>query len=263
MSSSKKKNVGMKKADIDFYRMTGVFAIVCLFIVLVLRMESTITARHSTGNNITYNFYKLCHNPVFIGFCALVALGAIIWFAVNKVKKHNESMRIFRSSDAVILVAYFAVFWLCFGVYANSLNHMFFIAFTIISSVLFYISRLYKADFIFYSTLNALFAFILYFISDKFSIPLTIFKVALIVFSIIAIILFSVKNKSHFKTSKHNKLFLYIPSYISLVFFAVFLFLRAFTYQSVNPMTVNAMLVIMLIQYLICAIIYTLRLIRE
>ena len=35
----------LKKADIDFYKMTGVFAIACIFVLLVLKMESTLVAR--------------------------------------------------------------------------------------------------------------------------------------------------------------------------------------------------------------------------
>ena len=54
-----------------------------------------------------------------------------------------------------------------------------------------------------------------------------------------------------------------IPSYVSLIIFAVFLFLRVYTYQSVHALTVNAMLVILLVQYLIAGIVYTIRLIRE
>ena len=198
-----------------------------------------------------------------MGIAAIVAVGAFVWFALYRTKKVNESMSLFRSYDAVALVVYCAIFYLCFGLHINSLNHTFFIAFTIIASVLFYISRLYKSDFIFYSTLNALFAFVLYFIADKISVQMTIVKIVLIALSVLAIVIFSKKNKSHFKSSKHNKALFYIPSYVSLVLFVTFLFIRAFTYQSIHVLTVNAMLVIMLVQYLISAIVYTIRLIRE
>ncbi len=258
MASKNKKNVQLKKADIDFYRMTGVFAIACVFIVLVLRMNSTMTSYHSTGNNITYNFYQLCRNPIFAVFAGLVAAACVVWFVLSRIQKKDESMKLFKSSDALVLIGYFAVFWLSFGVRMNSQNHMFFIAFTIIASVLYYISRLYKSDFIFYSALNAFFAFVIYFTADKAQIGYTALKIALIVLSVAAIMLFPKKNKSHFKNSKHNKALFYIPSYVSLILFVVFLFIREFTF-----MTVNAMLVIMLVQYIIAGIVYTIRLIRE
>lgn len=261
--ASKSKNVQLKKADIDFYRMSGVFAIACVFIFYVLKMSSTMTNYHSTGKNLTYNFYQLCRNPIFIIFAVAVALAAAVWFAICKIKGKNESMKLFRSSDAIVLVGYFAVFTLCFGVHVNSLNHTFFIAFTIIASILYYISRLYKADFTFYSCLNAFFAFAIFFIADKAGTTYTIVKIALVVLSAIAIFVFWNKNKSHFKNSKHNKMLFCIPSYVSLIIFAVFLFLRVYTYQSVHALTVNAMLVILLVQYLIAGIVYTIRLIRE
>ena len=258
MASKSKKNVQMKKSDIDFYRMTGVFAIACVFIFLVLRMSATMTFYHSTGNNLTYNFYQLCRNPVFAVFAVLVALAGVAWFAFCRIQKKNESMKLFRSYDALALIGYLAVFWLCFGIKENSLEHMFFIAFTIIASVLFYISRFYKSDFIFYSVLNVFFAFVIYFTADKAENSYTVLKIALIVLSVAAIMLFPKKNKSHFKNSKHNKALFYIPSYVSLILFVVFLFIRAFTF-----FTANAMLVIMLIQYIIAGIVYTIRLIRE
>ena len=261
--ASKNKNVQLRKADIDFYRMSGVFAIACVFIFYVLKMSATMTNYHSTGKNLTYNFYQLCRNPIFIIFAAAVAIGAIVWFAISRIKGKDESMKLFRSSDAVVLVGYLAVFALCFGVHVNSLNHSFFIAFTIIASILFYISRLYKADFTFYSCLNAFFAFAIYFIADKAGTSYTITKIALVILSAAAILVFWKKNKSHFKNSKHNKMLFCIPSYISLIIFAAFLFLRAYTYQSIHALTVNAMLVILLVQYLIAGIVYTIRLIRE
>ncbi len=258
MASKNKKNVQLKKADIDFYRMTGVFAIACVFIVLVLKMNSTMVLYHSTGNNMTYNFYMLCKNPVFAVFAGLVAAAGIAWFVLSRIQKKDESMKLIRSSDALVLIGYLAVFWLSFGVRINSQNHMFFIAFTIIASVLYYISRLYKSDFLFYSTLNALFALVLYFTADKAGTGYTVFKAVLIALSVAAIMLFPKKNKSHFKNSKHNKALFYIPSYVSLLMFVVFLFIREFTF-----ITVNAILVIMLVQYIIASIVYTIRLIRE
>ena len=259
-SNSKNSKTALKKSDVDFYKMSGVFALACFFIILVLKMNSSVLERHASGKNLTYNFYMLCRNPFFIALSAAVAIAGIAWFIYCRVKKTDESLRIFSSFDAAALVVYAAVFWLCFGLELNSARHMFFVAFTVIISVLYFISKLYKADFLFYSVLNAFFAMILYFFAENASPVAYAVKIISIAAAVVACVLFR-KKFSSVKKGKRGMLF--APAYISLAIGAVFLFWRMFTINSPLFLTVNAMLIILFVQYLVAAIIYTIKLIRE
>ena len=268
MSSKKNKNLNVKstlsKSDIDFYKMCGVFAIACIFIILTLKMSSTLLLRHASGQNLTYNFYTLCRNPLFLSVSAIVAAAGIIWFAVCRVKNISEKARLFSSYDALALVIYLAVFYASFGIELNSSRHMFFIAFTIISAVIFYISKIYKPDFVFYSVMNAFFALTVYMFADKVEPAITILKVVFIVAAVIICVLFSKKYSVRTKSAKKSKRSpLFVPVYISLVIWAPFMFWRMFTINSPLFLTVNAMLIVLLVLYIVSAIIYTVRLIRE
>ena len=130
MSSFKKKrNDGyvVKKSDIEFYKMTGVFAVACVFILLVLKMKDTGLERISSGRNLTYNFYSLCHTPLFVVFAVLALAAAVLWFAFSVKKKVDETYRVFSSRSCLALVLYLLFFCVCFGLEFQSSLHSFFI----------------------------------------------------------------------------------------------------------------------------------------
>ena len=267
------KQYKLSKSDVDFYKMCGVFAAACIFIVLTLKMNATTLLRHATGQNMTYNFYMLCRNPLFMIPVGIVAAAGIIWFIICRVKKVNESMKIFSSTDALGLICYIAVFFLCFGVELNSSRHTFFLVFTIIVSLIYYISKLYNFDFLFYSVMNALFALTLYFTAMRAEPAIVAFKIAsIIVFAAVCILVPMKLSNAKVRKGKHRRGYLFIPVYVSLVIWAALMFWRTFVaantpgifaINSPAYLTPNAMLVILLVQYIIAAIIYTLRLIRE
>ncbi len=262
MAKQKSKKVALKKSDIDFYKMTGVFGIACVFIVLTLKMQSTMVFPMASGKNLTFNIFSLFQSPVFLGICAVLAMTVVCWFFLSRTRKIKESQRLFSSYDALFLTLYLAVFYVCFGLKSGSTQHTFFLSFTIIASLLFYIFKLYKFDFFFFSIMNALFAFAIHFLADYFSTPAQIGAKCMVILAgaaISAVVI--VKTKAKLKNSKRT--FLFFPVFISLVFFAAFMFWKMFTMNSELFLTKKAMLVIMLIQYLIAAIVYTIRLIRE
>lgn len=261
-TKQKSKKVTLKKSDIDFYKMSGVFGIACVFIVLTLKMQSTMIYPMASGKNLTANIFSLFQSPVFLGVCAILAMTVLCWFFLSRTRKIKESQRIFSSYDALFLTLYLAVFYVCFGLKSGSTQHTFFLSFTIIASLLFYIFKLYRFDFFFFSLMNALFAVAIHFFADLVSTPAQIgVKIALILLGAATSIIVIAKTKAKIKTSKNS--FLFFPVFISLVFFAAFMFWKMFTINTDLFLTRKAMLVIMLIQYLIAAIVYTIRLIRE
>lgn len=263
MSNTEKKNkASLSKSDIDFYKMSGVFAIACIFVVITLRMSNTITLRHSTGANLTYNFYSLCHNPFFIALAAIIGLGSVAWYVYSRAKKIDESSKVFSSTDCLALVIYLAVFCASFGIEINSTRHMFFIIFTIAVSVIYFISKIFHIDFFFYTVMNSIFVLTLYmFATRTFALALAVKALMVIAAAVICYLVSTKYNGS--QKSKKSKSYLFFPVYISLVLWAVGMFWKAFTMGTPLFLQTNAMIVIMLVQYLIVGIVYTIRLIRE
>ncbi len=266
MSIKKKtaNSYSLKKSDVDFYRMCIVFAFTCAFILLIMKMSSTRLERHATGLNLTYNFYTLCHNPVFLAVSAIAAIAGIAWFIYNRVKKADEGMRIVTSYDILSLVIYVAAFYAAFGFILNSSLHMFFIALTLIVCALYFIAKIYKPDFLFYSASNAVFALSLYLIAYRAEPAIIAFKIAFIVLWAIFAALIIKKNSTRVKSAKKNgRAPLNFPVFISLALWAVFMFWRVLPLTGSVFLTINAMLVVLFVQYIVFAIIYTIRLIRE
>lgn len=267
LSSFKKKKetvYTLSKSDIDFYKMTGVFAIACVFVLLALKMQDSGLERISSGRDLTYNFYRFCHSTLFVVVAAAALIGAVTWFAVSRYKKIDESKKLFTSTNCLSIVLYLAFFTACFGIESSSNLHGFFIAGTIAAAALYYISKIYKADFVFYCIINAVFAMCIYLWALNFE-PLTIaIKAVVIVACVAAGVVFNKKLSGMKVTKKTKASFLMFPSYISMVLGAIFLFWgRAFTI--VSPLFLNraSMLVILLVQFIVFAIVYTIRLIKE
>lgn len=264
-SFKKKKNVKptLTKADIDFYKMSGVFAIVCVFVLLVVKMENTMVFRDASGQDLTYNFYQFFNSPVFAVIGALALVGAVAWFVFTRVKKIDESKRIFTSTNCLAIVLYLGFFAACFGIEKNSGLHGFFIAATVVLAAIYYISKFYNIDFTFYSVISACAGLAVYLTANKFGTGIRIVKVIIILAGIASCVLF-VKNIKNLKVSKKRKTaFLTYPVYVPLALGALFLFWRDFIVNSPLSLTVNTMVIAIFVQYIVFAIIYTIRLIRE
>ena len=277
-SFKRKKNEKyvLKKSDIDFYKMTGVFAIACMFVLLVLKMQDTGTERIASGRNLTSNFYQFCHTPLF-AVVAVLALGAAIaWFVICRVKSIDESGRIFTSTNCLSLVLYLGFFSACFGIKQASSLHSFFVVVTIFAAALYYASKIYNADFVIYSVITAVMAMSIYLWAMRFEMYIVLIKLAVIALSVVAVVMFR-KKLSCLKISKHTKSkFLVFPCYIVLALGAVLLFWAFFQnmeffrsspamlkVQSAIFLNRNMMLVGVFAQYVVFAIVYTVRRIRD
>ncbi len=265
-NKNSKVNTGLSKSDVEFYKMSLVFAIACVFILLVLRMSSTLAAREATGDNLTLNIYKLCQNPIIISAFAVLGVAAAVWFVYCRVKKVDEKMKVFSSTGALTLVAYLGVFYLNFGRQPRNTNHMFFLTFTIVVCGIFFVSKIYNRDFVFFSTMNAFFALAMYFLAFSGKSALyVIIKIAVIALGFVICVLFEKKNSTRTKSTKKNgRGLFFVPVYISWALWTLGM-LWNFIAQ-VNPvlfLSGKAMLIILLVQYLVAALVYTIRLIKE
>ena len=267
LSSFKKKTKGnyiLRKSDVDFYKMTGVFAVCCVFVLLVIKMQDTVTERIASGRNLTHNFYSLCRTPLFIAVLIAAVAASVVWFVYCRKKHIDESFRILSSSGCLALMGYLVFFTLCFGTGRGSSLHGFFIAVTIALAVLYYASKIYKYDFIFYSGITAVFAVCIYLWALNFEVYFIVLKLLVIAAAIAACAVFGKRIKALKITKKTKASFLVFPAYISLVLGGVFLFWgRFFTLLSPLFLSRTIMLVILLVQYIVFAIVYTIRLIRE
>lgn len=244
--------------------MTGVFAIACVFVLLVLKMQDTVTERIASGRNLTYNFYAFCHSPLFAAAAVIALAASIGWFVYCKKKKVDESFRICSSTDCLVIVGYLIFFTLCFGTEIGSMLHGFFVAVTIALAVLYYASKIYKSDFIFYSSVTAVFAVCIYLWGLIFEPHIIALKLAVIAAGVASCIVFSKKLSALKLTKKTKASFLVFPAYISLALGAVFLFWgRLFNLMSPLFLSRTIMLIILFAQYIIFAIVYTIRLIKE
>ena len=267
MSSFKKKKDSkyvLSKGDIDFYKMTGVFAVVCVFVLLTLNMQSSQTERISTGRDLTHNFYNFCHSPFFIVLSLALVIGAAAWFVMCRVKKIDESRKIFTSTNCVALVAYLAFFCLCFGLKEGSTLHGLFIAVTIVLAVLYYVSKLYGMDFVVYSSVTAVMSVAVCLWAVLFDAPVVIAKVLVIAACLAGGIYFGKKIDS-LKVSKHKKAsFLKFPIYIPLALGTAFLFWAIVPgLQQLLFLNRSMMLMVMVVQYIVFAIVYTIRRIKD
>jgi hypothetical protein len=172
LSSFKKKKEEkyvLKKSDIDFYKGAGVLAIACVFVMLVLKMQSTAGFPKSpAGSDMTENFYNFCRTPLFFVIAGIAAIGSLLWFGVCRIKKIDESKRIFTSTNCLAIVLYLGFFSACFGAFPDSKLHGFFVMATVVMGVLYYISKIYYVDFIMYSVITAVFCGAIYLFKPTF-----------------------------------------------------------------------------------------------
>ncbi|MBR2022038.1 MAG: hypothetical protein IJ939_06325 [Clostridia bacterium] len=276
MSSFKKKRKEgyvLKKADIDFYKMTGVFAIACIFVLLVLKMQDTGLERIASGKNLTYNFYALCHTPLYAVIALAALVGAIGWFVYCRVKKVDEAYRVFSSTNCLAVVLYLGFFTACFGLEVSSSLHSFFIVATICLALLYYASKIYNIDFVVYSSVTAAVAVAVYLWAMRFEAYMVVLKLVIAVVGIVICVMFK-KNLLGLKLSKQRKAtFLVFPCYIALALGIVFLFWAYFqnmAFFRTNQMLQNAlflnrsmMLMVIFVQYIVFAIVYTVRRIKD
>lgn len=272
LSQGKKTNTNsIKKSDVDFYKMSSMFFILCAMVLLIMRVSTTLAQRHASGLNMAYELYKLFRHPVYIAVVSLLLVASAVWVVVSKVKKTDESLRVLSSVNALALMLYVAYFSAYFGVKIvnNASDCMFILAVTVVLALLYYVSKIYHQDFLLFSLENALLAGLLYKYWHVYTARGIAGKVLLvIVFAAVGIVAswYIKKNCTKHPSQRiKQRSLLFFPYYISLAFWTVFMFIKISDVTGEAPLSINSttMLTVMLAQYIVFAIVYTIKLIRE
>lgn len=269
LSQNKKQNASaLKKNDMDFYKMSALFFLLCAAVLLILNVSTTITARHATGANMAYELYKLFRSPAYIVVAGLLFAASAVWAIVCRVKKTDESMRVFSSVNAFAIMLYVIGFSAYFGLHIvnNPADCMFALAATIIVGLLYYIAKIYHRDFLVFSVENALLALFLYRYWHIYTTPGIVAKILLIAaFAAAGFAFFRLIAQKTATRTKNGKKYapLAFPYFISLIIWAFFMFIKLPDISGAPLVSSGAMLTVMLVQYIIFAIVYTIKLIRE
>lgn len=268
--SPKKRDTAakLKKSDMDFYRMSAIFFLLCAALLLILRVSTTITVRQATGQNMGYELYKLFRHPAYIVLVGALLIASIVWVIVCRVKKINEHERMFSSINALSLMLYVTGFSAFFGVRIvnNASSCMFALTATIVFALLYYISKIYHLDFLVFSIENALLTLFLYRYWPIYTTRGIVGKILLVVaFAAVGIAFVPYLKKCQTRPHHAEKgdAPLMFPYFVSLVIWTVFMFIKLPDILGEPLVHSDTMLTVMLVQYIVFAIVYTIKLIRE
>lgn len=263
LSQTKSKNNNkMTKSDVRFYKMSSLFFLICAIVLFVLKIMDSVSYRISTGKNLSYELYTLFRNPVYIIAVLILLIASAAWLIVSKVKKYDESYMIVSSINALSIMLYIAGFSAFYGIKGrlDPTESVFIIAVTVALALIYYISKIYKPDFLIFSIENALLALLLYKYQYVTGVRGITGKVLLIIafvaIGFVAGHTFS-NIKSRIQKGKRKTLVLF-PYFVSLVIWSVFMFATG-----IDFFTTGIMLSILLVQYIAFAIVYTIKLIKE
>ncbi len=253
----------MSKNDAVFYRTSSLFFILCAIVLFIVRVMDTASLRISTGRNLAYTLYNLFRSPAYIGVVAVLFVASLAWMIISKAKKIDEGRRILTSTNAFALVLYvvgFSFYYGSSGGRTSAADSIFALTVTIILGLIYFISKIYHGDFLVFSIENAVFALLLYRYFDIAGTKGVVGKILLVVAALILGFVFTRKlsvNQSKLKSGKKYTS-LMIPYFVSLVIWGICMFLNF-----ANPVSRGFLLTVLLVQYVLFAIVYTIKLIRE
>ncbi len=254
IKTTNQKELKQKKSDIAYFKMSMMFFLSFISILFIARLSSS--AASSTG----VWFWRVCRNPAYLGVVAAIFVAAAVFFCYKKfVKKQDESLKYISSTNLLFITGYVLAASLFFG-HANS-PQLPLLCGTVVLILLYYIFNIYKRDFFVYSLVNAVMFVLLWMFAFKTGVVYLLVKIALVL--AMAAFVFFVKGKVNAATVSRitqkngkNKLF-DITLLVSLAFFAVLLFLP---YVYTLSGAIN--FIIMLVQYIIAGIAFTVNLIK-
>ncbi len=254
----------------DFYKMSGLFLVLCGLVMLLLKVSSTLTARHNSGRNLAYQMYTLFRHPAYIAVVGVLLVGAIVWFVVSRVRKTDGRYKAFTGTNALFVMLYVAGFSVYFGrrPLNNASDCMFVLASTLILALLYYIYKIYDSDFLLFSVENALLALLLYRYWHVYTTGGLVGKGLFVVLFVFWGIFLGGRIRKKREalasvTPAHKQKALLFPYFVSLAVWTVFMFIKIRDPYAASPVSSGVMLTVLLLQYLFFAIVYTIRRIRE
>lgn len=267
--SNQPKKAQLSKSDMDFYRMSVLFFLLCGALFLILKVSTTLTERHASGLNMGYELYKLFRSPAYIVVAGALLAASLVWFIYNRAKHISEQMRAFSSVNALALMLYVTGFSLYFGYrpIGDAASCTFALTATVALGLLYYISKFYHRDFLFFSLANAVFGLLLYRLWALYTVAGLVFKVLLVIaFAALGVAAVPYLKKHmlrpHTAQKKQNAPLVF-PYFISLVLWTFCMFIKLPDIPSEPLIHSDGMLTLLLAQYIVFAIVYTIKLIRE
>lgn len=252
----------LSRSDADFFRMSSLFFILCAVVLFIFKVMGSTAMRIGTGENLPYEMYKFFRNPIYIAVLAFFTVASAVWLVYNKVKKKDESRKILNSTCIFAVMLYIVAFSLYYGIVGrtNPNDSVFAAVFTVVLAIIYYVSKIYHRDFLAFTVENALLALLLFrygAVDGVYGIVgKTLLIVAFAVAGLACVHLF--KNTKSALTKGKQLKYLNVPYFVSLAIWAVSVFLCG-----TGILTSGVLLTVFLVQYIIFAIIYTIRLIRE
>lgn len=260
--------ISERRSEVDFWKKSILFFAVVGIVLFIMSISSSLIERQSSGENLAYELYKLFRNPIYITVVTTLSVASVVWFVYTRlIKKKDESLRYFSSLNAVLIMMYVSFFSMFFG--AKLINNpeacTFLLCITVAFAIVYYVTKMYNLDFIAYTIETFILALLLYKYWFVYTIPGIIGKLILI--ASFAAIGFVVKKllKGYKSRAVNNKklTYLFYPYWISLAIWSVFMFIKIHNPAGIAVINLATMLTIFLVQYIIFAIVYTIKLIRE
>lgn len=270
---SPKKNANVisiveRKNEVDFWKKSILFFIIVGIVMFIMSISSSLVERQASGNNIAFELYNLFRNPVYIAVVAVLFVASAVWLVYSKlIKKQDESLKYFSSLNAFLIMLYVVFFSLYFGIRLvnSAVDCTYMLALTVALAIVYYASKMYHRDFLVYTVETFILAFLLYKYWHVYTIPGIVGKVLLIIAFAAVGVVFGSYFKKYTSRAVNIKKFtaLFYPYWISLAIWSVFMFIKIYNPASVAVINLATMLTILLVQYIIFAIVYTIKLIRE
>lgn len=246
MAKNRNKTSQQYKEDILFFRMSALFILACAAIIGIFNFAD---------GSVGFAFWKLSRNPLYLVVAGLLFAASLAYTVICKKNGKDESEKTFSSANYTSVIAYVlgsSIYW---G-FAEKTSPWVLLTATICLTLLYFIYNIYKKDFFLFSVSNLVFLATMW-----------LFSFEGIVYKVLAAVLFAASayccyyTYSKVKKSAENKIMTSVPVCISFVIVTALIVLKYFI--SVSFVTSGILTTIMLFQYLIFGIYYTIRLIRE
>ena len=231
------------REDIIFFRMSCVFILACVAVLGILRLNSGRTG---------YEFWKLCQNPIYIGILAVLFVLSIVFFLINKKNNKDETVTSFASINFVSVLGYILALSVYWGNSSSPSATILLIA-TVCLALLYFIHYIFKKDFFIFSLANLVFAATIWIFDISALVPAIVSAVMLALSVLLCLAVYTGSKKSH------GEKLCFLPCYISFVITVALICCVNFF----SLITTLAAAAVMLTQYVLAGIYYTVKFIKE
>lgn len=246
MANKKNKSNKQYKEDVLFFRMSALFIAACIAMIGIFRLN---------GTHFALDFWRLSRNPAYIAVVAVIFAAALIYALICRKNKKDESEKTFSSLNLLSVASYILVVSLYWG-FAQKTSAWALLFATICAMLLYLINNIFKKDFFIFSLSNVIFVAAIWMFSFE-GIFYTI--IAALVLALSAYMCFYAYKTEKDNAKKEN--LCVFPVYVSFVIAAAII---VFRYFIVSPVLTSSLVTAILIfQYIIFGILYTIRLIKE